>query len=116
MKCVGNLVVTSKVPKAKRFKEVKVNEESILMTIIFRYKEIYIRTKDKKVIDFLVKFVTDKEIMIKQLFELLIKTDISKSFPKLISKTDYRLKKYDDVLVIKPVSENEFEILYFMTG
>ena len=133
MRCVGNLVVTSREPrKLNSFAKIKINNETTLAKILLAHERIIINTKDEKIKEFIEKILMKTREVMKTLLQY---TDISiivngkeyskdeiiksiENMPLFFSEEKgykYKRKKFDDILVIKRKG-NEFEILYFFNS
>jgi len=131
MRCIGNLIVTSREPKIlDNLAKIKINNEETIARILLVHDKIIINTKDEKISEFIKNILMKEKEVMKTLLRYV---DISiivnnKEYPKeeVIKSIEniplkfsyeekgyrYKRKKHDDILVIKR-NENEFEVTYF---
>jgi len=109
MKCIckGNLVVYDKMQRnLNRFDVLELNDIYSLANILYKYRIIVMKAKDVKVKTFLYKFLSEVNERINLFYRILAKRDVSNELPKVLEYKYYTRKRYDDILIIKPLKTN----------
>ena len=105
--CEGNLVVYDKMQKnLNRYEKLELNDKYLLANILYQYKLIIMKAKDKRVQEFIYKFVDDRNSYLELLYKFLAHKDIDNLLPKVLYGYLYTKKRYDDILVIEPAKSN----------
>ena len=135
MKCIGNLIITTKEPKRlDKFIRVKINDEKNLIRILMLYRKIVINTEDKQIREYVQNLLrltaTFQEALVKAFIEnnnasLIVNSKVytKEELQKIIenahveyytkeNKYKYKRKKNDDVLVIKH-KRGKFDVIYY---
>jgi len=105
--CEGNLVVYDKMPKnLNRYEKLELNDKYLLANILYQYRLIIMKVKDKRVQEFIYKFVDDRNSYLALIYKILAHKDIDNLLPKFLDGYLYTKKRDDDILVIEPLRSN----------
>jgi len=73
MRCIGNLVITTKEPKKlDKFLKVKITDEKALVKILMLYRKIFINTEDKQIKEYIQNLLNLTLVMTETLIKAFI--------------------------------------------